>query len=117
MKKVSNHIEEYFTKIEGSRDLITAREIFKADKENIDIKTDISHQEIVLLNALLYNNIILKSKGLKPVWMPFINQYMRLKISLDRKSRGEFVDVNRSGDPSKMLQDFSNIKSLEKDKR
>lgn len=112
MEKLSNHIEEYFAKIEGSRDLITSREIFKAEKENIDIKTDVDIKEIILINKILYNNKLLASKKLNPVWSDWINQYMRLKISLDRKSRGEYVDVNRSSDNSKLMQDMSNFKNI-----
>ena len=117
MEKISNHIEEYFTKTEGSKDLIVSKEIFNAENENIDLKTDLTIEEIKLLNTLIYNNKLLISRGLKPVYEPFINAYMRLKISLKRQSRGEYVDINRNNDISKGLQDLSNAKELVKDKK
>lgn len=111
MEKLSNHIEEYLIKQEGNRDLIVGKEIFKAD-DNVDIKTDLNMQEISYINTLFYNNDLLVSKKLKPVYKDFLTNYMRLKISLDRKSRKEYVDVNRSADVSKMAQDLSNIKNI-----
>lgn len=115
--KMPNHIEEYFAKHEGSKEAFHSRELFKADQENVDIKTDLSIQEIVLINKLLYNNLLLVQKGLKPVYNNFIYQYLRLKISLDRKSRGEFVSVNRGDkveETTALLSNLSNISNTKK---
>lgn len=95
-KRMSNHIEEYFAQSSENKDVLTSKELFRADPDNVDIKTDLSWQEIVLINKLMFNDSLLKSKGLTPVYKDFINRYLRLKISLDRKSRGEFVDMNRA---------------------
>ena len=112
MEKTNPNIEEYFVKQEGNKDLIVSKEIFTANEDNIDVKTDLKHEEINYINTLLYNNDLLVSRGLKPVYKDFLQNYMRLKISLDRKSRGEYVDINRSNDFAKNLQDMSNIKNV-----
>lgn len=113
---IPNHIAEYFAK-EGSTSAFHARELFQATKADVDIKTDLNWQEIVLINKLYWNNEYLKRKKLRPIYENFINQYMRLKISLDRKSRKEFVDVNK-GDNSQEVLDtaskFSNILGVKK---
>jgi len=93
---MSNHIEEYFADASQSKEVLTSKELFKALPEDVDIKTDLSLQEIVLIGKLKFNNLLLKESGLNPVYTEFLQHYLRLKISLDRKSRGEFVDMNRS---------------------
>lgn len=112
IKRTNPHIEEYFMRQEGGKDLIVSKEIFSAQKDNVDLKTELQYREVTLLNILFYNDFILMSKGLNPIYNPFLNQYMRLKISLDRKSRGEYVDINRNNDVTKNLQDLSNIKNI-----
>jgi hypothetical protein len=94
-QNMSNHIEEYFAESTQSKEVLTSKELFRANREDVDIKTDLSWQEIVLINKLIFNNALLKEAGLNPVYSDFIEEYLRLKISLDRKSRGEFVDMNR----------------------
>ena len=94
-KRMSDHIEEYFAETSQSKEVLTSKELFRASKEDVDIKTDLSIQEIVLINKLKFNNMLLKQAGLTPVYDEFLQDYLRLKISLDRKSRGEFVDMNR----------------------
>jgi hypothetical protein len=112
-RPMSNHIEEYFADATNGKEVLTSKELFKANPEDVDIKTDISIQEIVLINKLLFNNEILKEAGLKPVYKNFLNSYMRLKISLDRKSRGEFVDMNRSNQkPEDVLSTMSNVSNI-----
>ena len=95
-KPMSNHIEEYFADASQSKEVLTSKELFKALPEDVDIKTDLTLQEIVLIGKLKFNNLLLKESGLNPVYTEFLQHYLRLKISLDRKSRGEFVDMNRS---------------------
>lgn len=117
-KPMSNHIEEYFAEASQSKEVLTSKELFRADKENVDIKTDINWQEIILINKLIFNNAILKEAGLDPVYDGFIEHYLRLKISNERKSRGEFVDMNRgtgkTEDVIDTLSKVSNITSVKK---
>lgn len=116
-REMPNHVQEYFAKTEGSSQAFHSRELFEARKDNVDVKTDLSIQEIVLINKLMFNNILLKRKKLKPIYEDFIYNYMRLKISLDRKSRGEFVSVNRGDkmeEASQLMSNLSNITNAKK---
>lgn len=90
-------------------------ELFEATKENIDLRTDLTIQEIVISNIIKMNGDYLKN--LDPsfehnIYSDFIDEYLRLKVSLDRKSRGEFVDINRSEHFEKDLNKFNNFKQL-----
>lgn len=116
-EKMPNHIQEYFAKIEGSKEAFHSRELFKAEKGDVDIKTDLSIQEIVLLNTLMFNNRILAECGLEPVYEDFIYFYMRLKISLDRKSRGEFVSINKTDRTEEATSLLSNVKNIMEPKK
>lgn len=117
-KLLPNHIQDYFVKVEGNKQAVHSRELFQADKSNVDVKTDLSWKEIVLINKLIFNNEFLKKKGLKPVYESFLDHYMRLKISLDRKSRTEFVAVNRQQDSiegaTALLSNMNNITNPKK---
>ena len=109
---LKNPIEEYFTKIETSKESVNSKAIFEAENDNLDLKTELSIQEIVILNKLEMNNLYLKSKGIKPVFAEFIKNYERLKISLDRKSRGEFVNLNKSNNTDDILNGMSNLSNI-----
>lgn len=87
-----NVIEEYF-KDTGAHTL-KKNELFDAG-DDIDIKTDLTHEQITLINTLHENDLFLAEKGLKPVFNSYYEKHMRLLISKERKSRGEFVDVER----------------------
>lgn len=118
VKRMTNHIEEYFAESSQSKEVLTSKELFRAEKQDVDIKTDLTIKEIVLVNKLLFNNRILKDKGLNAVYDKFIEEYLRLKISLDRKSRGEFVDMNRgqsrTDDVLDTMGKISNITGVKK---
>jgi hypothetical protein len=111
MNRTSNHIEEYFTEQEKSKDVITSKELFNADK-NVDIKTDINWAEIVVINKIMMHNEYLASRGIKGVYDKFLDNYMRLKISLDRKSRGEFVNINRGNNTDDVIDKFSAFSNI-----
>jgi len=88
-----NHIEEYFK--DTGAEVLKKNELFDADDENIDIKTDLTEARIALVNTLHENDLFLVSRGLKPVFKSYYEKHLRLLISKDRKSRGEFVDVEK----------------------
>lgn len=118
-EKVSNmpdHIKEYFAKTEGSKEALHSGILFSASEKDIDLKTDITWEEIIFINGLKMNDIFLIDHGLTPIYSKFLNGYMRLKISMDRKSRTEFVDVNRGDDSAKVLDIASNIKNISESK-
>ena len=117
VKAGKNHIEEYFSNKESNRDVLVSKELFKAERKDVDIRTDLKDKEIVLVNKLIFNNFLLRKYKVFPVFDEFINEYMRLKISLDRKSRGEFVTMNRGDKTQDLLSgmsDFSNIMQSKK---
>ena len=112
MKPLSDHIEEYFVQNETNKDVLTSKELFRAEKHDVDIRTDINLQEIVLINKLIFNNRHLKKCKLKGVYTDFIDEYLRLKISLDRKSRGEFVQMNSKNNTDEVINKMSAISNV-----
>jgi hypothetical protein len=115
-KKLVNPIEEYFAHKEGNKEYLISREIFKAS-EDVDIKTDLEREEIGLITTLQYNNQILKNAGLSPVYEKFLTNYMRLKISLNRQSRKEFVDMNKGDKTDDVLKGMADLSTIEKTKK
>jgi len=113
-----NHIEEYFSNKENNKEVLTSKELFKADKKDVDVRTDIVWKEIVLVNKLMYNNLLLTKYKLIPCFDDFVTEYMRLKISMERKSRTEFVDMNRARsngeDALKSMSEISTIMNTKK---
>ena len=69
-----------------SERLQIAKELFTA--ENIDMKTEMTAQEINLFSraAFIRDTFSLDSLNI------FMDQFMRLRVSMARKGRGEFVD-------------------------
>ena len=112
--KLPDHIEEYFSEKESSSEAINSREIFNATEENIDLKTDITDQEISLIATLKFNDDFLMSRGIKPVFSQYYNNYMRLKVSKDRKSRGEFVNINKRESQEDVVGMAGNLAGLGK---
>ena len=110
-KPLPDNIDEYFVKIEGSKEAFHSRELFKAEKD-VDLKTDLGAQEINYINTLMFNDVLLMSKGLKPVFKGFITKYMRLRFSLERKSRGEFVNINKSDKSEEAINLASNLSNI-----
>lgn len=111
--KLPDFLEEYFVNNNVSRDLLLSQELFKAD-ENLDLKTDVTPQELVLANKILFFDNFLTSRGIDSSFLSFIRNFLRLKISQDRKSRSEFVNLNN---PTNLqldnsLQRISNFKNI-----
>lgn len=94
-KELPSHIDEYFTDIE-IKEQTHYKELFSADdKSDLDLKTDVTDEEIKAVTTLHFNDKFLHDIGVKPIFTEYYNKYMRLKISKDRKSRGEYVDINK----------------------
>lgn len=100
----SPHIDEYFADVHEDAQEKAGRELFTADSENIDVRTELNGTEIYYINAMYMYDDVLRSYGLKDVFRDFYESYFRLKISKDRKSRGEYVSVSRS-DRSEDIQE------------
>lgn len=112
VNKLPDHIDEYFTKSEGSPDAIKSRELFSADNLNIDLKTDVNFEEISIISTLKFNDKFLVSKGLKPIFQEYYNDYLRLKVSKDRLSRGEFVKINQANNSEDTINTLSNLSNI-----
>jgi len=111
LKKTNNHIEEYFQDHKESSEERASRQIFTGGKD-VDIKTDLDMKEISYINAMKMNDEFLKSRKLTPVFSYFYNNYLRLKISKDRKSRGEFVQINSQDKSEQMVEGMRTAGSL-----
>lgn len=107
-----DHINEYFADSSQSKEVITSKELFRAQPADVDIKTDIDKTKVMALTTLFYNNEDLKAHGLAPVYDNVLDKFMRLRISLDRKSRSEFVDMNRAKTAEDTLGNLSNVKNI-----
>lgn len=110
--KLPNRIDEYMKEQESNSKVKTSRELFTAEQKDIDLKTDLSLSDIHNINVLMVNDEILKSCGLKDVFSMYYSEFMRLKISLDRKSRAEFVTINSEEKTGDLLEKASNTTSI-----
>lgn len=108
---LKNPFEEYFKEKVGENNFL---ELFEANKQDVDLKTDLTIFEIIIINKLRVDNIFLDDKMKFPLFDDFLDNYLRLKISLDRKSRMEFVDINRKDRFEQNLQRFGNFSNLMK---
>jgi hypothetical protein len=106
-----NHIEEYLDSKSPTSEHI---ELFEGDIDNIDLRTDLSHPEIIVVNAIIFNSLFLQNKGIPDPYGRFINEYQRLKVSMDRKSRMEFVNVNKRERFDDNLDKFNSFTALKK---
>lgn len=112
---LKNPIDEY---IEHNVDKeSTFKDLFESTDENVDMRTDLAHEEIILVNKIEIIDRFLKEKIGSPIYHTFLRRYMRLKFSLDRKSRAEFVDVNRKERFEQNLQRFGNFQNLSEIKK
>lgn len=90
-----NPIEEYFDKEGGGKGFAT--ELFKAGDDVIDQKTELTSDEVRHINTLAFTDQYLKSRGIRrPIYEKYYLKFMRLMVSHERKSRKEYVDVNKS---------------------
>lgn len=107
-------LEEIFEEISSSN-VDNSLELFK--EGDLTLRTDLIQKEVILLNALSVDNHILRNQlFLGPdeecIFDVFIRSFKRHKISLDRKSRSEFVNINLKNTLDRDLARVSNLKSL-----
>ena len=111
LDKTNNHIEEYFSKYHESENARVSRQLFDSGKE-IELRTDLVAGEIPLINAMMINDSVLLNSGLKPLFSQYYNSFMKLKISLDRKSRTEFVTINRKDTSGEIVEGMKTAGTL-----
>lgn len=112
--KLPNHIEEFLSSKTKTSDFI---ELFEAKNDNVDLRTDLTLQEIPFVVAIHFNHEFLKKRNIPSPFGTFINQFERSRTSLDRKSRAEFVDVNKRERFENNLDKFNSIAQLQKVKQ
>ena len=105
---MKNHVEEYFNQIETGG----GTELFRVSDENSDIKSEVSEQELRDINVLKMNDKFLESRGLKPVFINYYRHFLRLKISLKRQGRSEYVDVNRRDNSDDTISKMGNLSNM-----
>jgi hypothetical protein len=115
--EMPNAIREYFAKTEGSKEALHSGILFSATEGDIDLKTELTDQEIVLIDKIKMNELFLELCGIDNFLHKYLNNYMRLKVSRERKSRGEFVDVNRGENSEKVLSLASDLKNITSNKK
>lgn len=115
VENLPNPIEEYFDKNSKKSDFL---DLFEAKEDNVDLRTDLTISEINLVNVIQLQGELAYKLGLKDnIHKKFINGYKRLKVSLDRKSRAEFVDINKKERFENNLQKFNAFKTLQDTKQ
>lgn len=106
-----NHIEEYLKESVGEN---AFRDLFEAEEDNVDLRTELNENEVDCVNKIFINNEFLYNKLGFDIYKEFLNNYMRLKVSFNRGSRSEFVDINRRERFEQNLSRFSNFQNLSK---
>lgn len=107
---IENLIEKY-----SDSDSNPSLELFKDDSSgDISLKTDLTNMEHVLVSAICTENDLI-NKDIEDfnLYSCFLNHFRRHKLSLDRKSRFEFVESSRRPTPHDLLNDASSIKNLQ----
>jgi len=92
-------------------------ELFTEERDFTDgiaLKTDLIHKEHVLVSVLATENKNISDDLGSDfnLYGDFLNEFRRHKVSLDRKSREEFVNTVSGGISNKDLETASNIKNL-----
>lgn len=100
-----NHVQEYFANTETQ----LGNELFRIDESNSDIKSEVTNEELRFINVLMMNDDFLESKGLKRIFEPYYKRFLRLKVSLDRKGRTEYVDINKRDNSDDTLKKFGSL--------
>lgn len=106
-----DHIEEYAKNSQRDSNFI---EIFEATEDDVDIKTELGFEELILVNKINMIDKYLEDKLGSAIYNEFLNGHMRLKISKDRMSRKEFVEINRKDNLDKNLERLSNFSNIAK---
>ena len=105
----NNHIEEYFDVTQGNK----SSELFRiSEPEDIDLKTDLSENEIKIITTLHMTDEFLIARKIPRVFDKYVSKYLRLRVSKDRQGRGEFVTMNSSDNTSEILDRMGNVSNI-----
>jgi len=73
--------------------------LLESDDSNIEDKTELTKRESEIFVAMKKIDQVLKSYGLKPLYEKSHFDRLKLRVSLDRKSRKEFVESQKPHEP------------------
>lgn len=107
-QKSKNPIQDYFTDQEKG----SGTELFRITDENSDIKSEVSDLELRYINVLMANDDFLRRRQLPPVYYNYYKRFLRLKVSLDRKGRQEFVQIHRKDNADETIQKLGNLNNV-----
>lgn len=93
-EQLPNPIDQFLT-AEASK-VSKYSELFKGNDDFIDQMSEVTHDEVRSLTALMVNDEFLESLGIGPVFDVYVHHFLRLQVSKDRKSRQEYVDVHKA---------------------
>lgn len=110
-EELPTHIEEYIKSNVGEN---AFRDLFEATDDNVDLRTELNENEVDCVNKIFISNLYLMSKLKDSIYGDFLINYMRLKVSFERGSRLEFVDINRRERFEQQLGKFSQFANLSK---
>jgi hypothetical protein len=115
-QELPDHIDEFFKFLDNhDSDFL---EIFQATDEDVDLKTELNKMEIVCSNILTTTGDRLESLGVPDnIFIVYTKDYFRKRISLDRKSRSEFVNINKSDNFKENLETVDQFASLKEIKK
>lgn len=104
-----NPIDEYLE--DKGQQKPTYNDLFEADIEDVDIKTELTLKQVSDIAGLKETDDFINEVIGSRIFQEYTEKYMRLLISLNRQSRKEFVEVNKSKrDENEGILD--NLKSL-----
>lgn len=104
IKKLPPVIEEYFNK-NDFRKHTHYDELFNAQKDNIDLQSQVSERELRAIAVLRTNDKYLNEKiKISEIYEIYIQNFLRLKVSLERQSRKEYVEVNKNDQTENQLR-------------
>lgn len=112
---IKDPIGEIFESINKSDD-DNSLELFSSG--DITLRTQLNNKEVVLSNCLFVENEIIKSQFKSKtgksfdLYGDFLSNFKKHKVSLDRQSRGEFVNVNLKNTFDRDLNRMANLKNL-----
>jgi hypothetical protein len=110
-KTFSNPIDSILKVIKSKSDDHTT-ELFNSTESDTDLRSDVVYPEDICICALKSNDDFLSNRGISPNHTKFINDFLRVRFSLDRGSRREFVDINKSNHIDDNLSKLGSIKNL-----
>ena len=93
-KRLVNPIDQYFSDKAGHVSKFS--ELFKGNDDFIDQMTELSEEDIGDIGTLNLNDRYLARRGFRPAFADYTHKFMRLQVSKERKSRGEYVNVHNA---------------------